>query len=118
LRIEVRHPVRLLAGGLTALVLVLTILSVEVLVVGPNLEPDGVDGVIAPGLLGFGVQPMQALDVDTDGPPRELLYLGGNADLYVLVDPCREDTVEFVSVGSTRLVVIDEVLCGEPTSGQ
>ncbi len=40
-----------------------------------------------------------------------MLYLGGNADLYVLVHPCDGDTVEFVSVGSTRLVVIDEVAC-------
>jgi DNA-binding NarL/FixJ family response regulator len=45
------------------------------------------------------------------------LYLGGNADLYVLVDPCDEDTVEFVSVGSTRLVVIDEVVCAPAGAG-
>jgi CheY-like chemotaxis protein len=44
-------------------------------------------------------------------PPRAVLYLGGNADLYVLVDPCNDDEVEFVSVGSQRLVVIDEVTC-------
>jgi hypothetical protein len=40
-----------------------------------------------------------------------VLYLGGNADLYVLVYPCDDDEVEYVSVGSTRLVVIDEVTC-------
>ena len=38
-------------------------------------------------------------------------YLGGNADLYVMVDPCADDDVTYVSVGSTRLRVIDEVTC-------
>ena len=54
---------------------------------------------------------MQAYDVDNGGPPRAVLYLGGNADLYVLVDPCNDDEVEFVSVGSQRLVVIEEITC-------
>ena len=58
---------------------------------------------------------MRAFDVDSGGEAREVLYLGGNADLYVLVDPCDDDTVELVSVGSTRLVVIDEVSCPAPT---
>jgi hypothetical protein len=49
--------------------------------------------------------------VDEAREPRGVLYLGGNADLYVLVNPCEDDTVEFVSVGSSRLVVIDEVSC-------
>ncbi len=57
---------------------------------------------------------MLAFDVDGAREPREILYLGGNADLYVLVDPCDDDTVEYVSVGSTRLVVIDEVTCASP----
>lgn len=42
---------------------------------------------------------------------RDALYLGGNADLYVLVDPCRDDEIEMVSVGAHRLEVIDEVSC-------
>jgi hypothetical protein len=29
----------------------------------------------------------------------------------VLVDPCNDDEVEFVSVSSRRLVVIDEITC-------
>ena len=37
--------------------------------------------------------------------------LGGNADLYVLVYPCDNDAVEYVSVGAHRLEVIDEVTC-------
>ena len=40
--------------------------------------------------------------------------MSGDADLYVLVDPCNDDTVELVPVGSTRLVVIDEITCPEP----
>ena len=43
-----------------------------------------------------------------------MLYLGGNAGLYVLVNPCNDDSVELVSVGATRLVVIDEVTCSRP----
>ena len=57
---------------------------------------------------------MRAFDVDSGSEAREVLYLGGNADLYVLVDPCNDDSVELVSVGSTRLVVIDEITCSEP----
>jgi hypothetical protein len=41
------------------------------------------------------------------------LYLGGNADLYVLYDPCVE-TVRFVPVGSSRVMFIDEVTCPAP----
>jgi hypothetical protein len=49
------------------------------------------------------------VEVDS-GQERELLYLGGNADLYVLVDHC-DDAVHYVSVGATRLQVIDELTC-------
>jgi hypothetical protein len=111
LQIDGLKPRRVLTGTLVALVLILTILSIEVLVVGPDLQPDGAHGVLAPKILGFRAQPMQAFDVDGARESREILYLGGNADLYVLVNPCEDDTVEFVSVGSTRLVVIDEVSC-------
>ena len=38
-------------------------------------------------------------------------YSGGNADLYVLVDVCDNDRVDYVSVSTQRLVVIDEVTC-------
>jgi hypothetical protein len=89
----------------------LTVLTVEATVVGPDFGPSGAREFIAPTVLGFSAQPMQAYDVNEAGPPREVLYLGGNADLYVLVDPCNDDEVEYVSVGSQRLVVIDEVTC-------
>ena len=52
-----------------------------------------------------------AHDVWGERPPREVLYLGGNADLYVLVDPCNDDAVEMMSVGSSRIDIIDEVTC-------
>ena len=58
---------------------------------------------------------MRAFDLDPGGPPRDVLYLGGNADLYVLVDPCNDDEVDLVSVSRHRLVVIDEVVCDVPS---
>lgn len=111
LRIERVSPRRALAGGLAALLMFIGVLGVEALLVGPDLRTDGEHGILAPTVLGFNAQPMRAFDVDAGGEPREVLYLGGNADLYVLVDPCNDDEVEYVSVGSTRLVVIDEVTC-------
>jgi hypothetical protein len=54
---------------------------------------------------------MRWIDVDADGTEQDMLYLGGNADLYVLIDPCNDDETVFVSVGSARLIVIDEVDC-------
>jgi len=110
-RITRVRPAQAFAGGLLALFAFFTILSTEVLLVGPVLQPEGARGVLAPRVLGFNAEPMQAFDVDGAREPRQVLYLGGNADLYVLVDPCDDDTVEYVSVGSTRLVVIDEVTC-------
>ena len=89
----------------------LTVLSTEALLIGPDFRPGGVDGWLAPRVLGFSAQPMLAIDVGGERAPREVLYLGGNADLYVLVDPCDDDRVEFVSVGSTRLEVIETVTC-------
>jgi len=114
LRLEKIRPMRMLIGAGAALVLFMALLAAEGLFVGPDLGTRGAGGWIAPRVLGFKAQPMQAFDVDKGGEPREVLYLGGNADLYVLVDPCNDDTVELVSVGSTRLVVIDEVTCTGP----
>jgi CheY-like chemotaxis protein len=110
LRIQA-SPRRTLVSGLAVLLAFLTVLTVEATVIGPDFGPSGARGFIAPTVLGFSAQPMQANDVNEAGPPREVLYLGGNADLYVLVDPCNDDEVEYVSVGSQRLVVIDEVTC-------
>jgi DNA-binding NarL/FixJ family response regulator len=114
LRLEKIRPRRMLVGAGAVLVLFMALLAGESLLAGPDLGTRGEGGWIAPRVLGFNAQPMQAFDVDTGGEPRERLYLGGNADLYVLVDPCNDDTVELVSVGSTRLVVIDEITCSGP----
>ena len=65
-------------------------------------------------LIGFRAQPVLHTDVGGDSATRELLYLGGNADLYVFVDPCNDNEVWFVSVGSSRLENIDEVTCSAP----
>jgi hypothetical protein len=99
-----------IAGSLAAILLFLTVLSIEVAIVGPDLRVDGAHGFIAPRVLGFSATPMYAVDVDGSREPREVLYLGGNADLYVLVNPCNDD-VNYVSVGSTQLQVIDIVDC-------
>ena len=104
-------PARTLLGGAVVLVLCLAALTVEVTAVGPQFGTKGAEGVIAPTVLGFGTQPMRWIDVDADGKEQDVLYLGGNADLYVLIDPCNDDETLFVSVGATRLVVIDEVSC-------
>jgi hypothetical protein len=111
LRMSRMNPRRAFVGGLFATVVFLTALSTEAMVTGPDFQADGVHGFLAPRVLGFQAQPMLAFAVDGDRAPREVLYLGGNADLYVLVYPCDDDEVEYVSVGSTRLVVIDEVTC-------
>jgi hypothetical protein len=111
LRITGISPSRAFAYGVATIITFLAVLSFEVFVVGPDFGPKGVNGVLAPRVLGFSAQPVRAFDVDGDGVPREVLYLGGNADLYVLVYPCGDDLVEYVSVGSTRLEIIDEVIC-------
>ena len=98
LRLEKIRPMRMLVGAGAVLVLFMALLAGEALFVGPNLGTRGAGGWLVPAVLGFRAQPMQAFDVDS-GESREVLYLGGNADLYVLVDPCNDDTVEFVSVG-------------------
>ena len=102
LRIEIR-PIRTLIGALVALLVFLAAVSVETVLIGPDFGPRGANGLIVPRLLGFNAQPMQVFEVDADDEPRELLYLGGNADLHVLVDPCNENQVELVSVGRHRL---------------
>ena len=52
-------------------------------------------------------------DLDEKQEPLGALYLGGNADLYVLYDPCAE-TVRLVPVGSSRVEMIDQVNCRSP----
>jgi DNA-binding NarL/FixJ family response regulator len=99
-----------MSGTALVLVLFVGVLVYETEVVGPDLRNDGVHGWIAPRVLGVGAQPVEATNVNTD-EVREVLYLGGNADLYVLVDPCRDGLVDMVSVGAHRLVIIDEIMC-------
>ena len=110
IRIEgISIPVAVLASLLFSL-LFIGVLSYEVFFVGPDLRTDGEHGYIAPKVLGVNAVPVEAHNIDT-GEVSEVLYLGGNADLYVLVDVCDGDRVDYVSVGTRKLVVIDEVTC-------
>jgi hypothetical protein len=88
-----------------------------VIFVGPRFGTKGAEGFIAPTVLGFRAQPMSWIDLESDGKQQDVLYLGGNADLYLLVDPCNDDKTLFVSVGASRLVVIDEVTCSHADGG-
>ena len=115
LRIEGVRTSSIVGSGILVAVVFIGVLVYETEIVGPDLRNDGVHGWIAPRILGIGAQPMEASDLNT-GETREVLYLGGNADLYVLIDPCQDDRIEMVSVGSHRLVVIDEISC-EPEDG-
>ncbi|MFC2053456.1 hypothetical protein ACFLV7_04040 [Chloroflexota bacterium] len=56
---------------------------------------------------------MMLYDLDEVHEPLGALYLGGNADLYVLYDPCAE-TVRLVPVGASRVELIDQVECRPP----
>jgi hypothetical protein len=110
IRIEGIRPGAAVAGSLLALMAFIGVLAYEVFIVGPDLRIDGEHGFLTPRVLGINAQPVSAVNVDT-GESADLLYLGGNADLYVLVDPCDNGRVDMVSVGSHRLVVIDEIAC-------
>ena len=91
-------------------ILFLVVLGGEIWVKGPDLRADGMHGILAPQMLGLSARPMMLYDLDGNLPPLGALYLGGNADLYVLYDPC-EETVRLVPVGSSRVEMIDEVDC-------
>lgn len=112
LRIKIR-PRGVLIGTFAALILFLTAIGGESMLIGPQFGVGGEGGFIAPRVLGFNAQPMLVFNLES-GEPRELLYLGGNADLYVLLDPCIDNEIELVSVSQYRLVVIDEVTCAAP----
>jgi DNA-binding NarL/FixJ family response regulator len=88
----------------------LVVLSAEVLLEGPDLRTDGVHGILAPKVLGFSAKPARLHNLDGQFDPIEALYIGGNADLYVLYDPCEEVT-RMVPVGSSRVEIIDQVTC-------
>lgn len=77
---------------------------------GPDLRTDGVHGFIAPKVLGLSARPAMFYDLEEKRPPLSALYIGGNADLYVLYDPC-EKVVRLIPVGSSRVRMIREVQC-------
>ena len=85
----------------------------EVFVRGPDLRTDGVHGILVTKVLDVSARPVMLYDLDEKQEPLGALYLGGNADLYVLYDPCAE-TVRLVPVGSSRVEVIDQVNCRSP----
>ena len=88
----------------------LLVLSAEVFIRGPVLRPDGLHGFLAPKVLDLSAKPVRIFDLDEKQPPLEALYLGGNADLYVLYDPCKK-TVRMIPVGSSRVEYIKRVEC-------
>ena len=101
--------------GFLGLILIVFLLALgaEVLIMGPDLRADGLHGILAPKVLGFSAIPVMLFDLDEHHEPLGALYLGGNADLYVLYDPCTE-TVRLVPVGASRVELIDEVDCRSP----
>lgn len=101
--------------GFLGLILIVFLLALgaEVLIMGPDLRADGLHGILAPKVLGFKAIPMMLYDLDEKHEPLGALYLGGNADLYVLYDPCTE-TVRLVPVGASRVELIDRVDCRSP----
>jgi DNA-binding NarL/FixJ family response regulator len=104
------EPGRVLGFLGVVIIVFLLALGTEVWIVGPDLRTDGLHGVLAPEVLGFRARPVMLYDLDEVQEPLGALYLGGNADLYVLYDPCVE-TVRFVPVGSSRVELIDQVTC-------
>jgi CheY-like chemotaxis protein len=106
-------PRRVIIFLAVIIIVLLLILGIEVWVQGPDLRTDGLHGVVVQQVLGFYAQPVTLYDLDGILEPLEMLYLGGNADLYVLYDPCTE-VVRFSPVGSTRVELIDQVTCLSP----
>ena len=110
-RIEFARPRVAAFAAIAFTFLFITALGTEVLLRGPSFTEKGAESVLVSKFLGFRAQPAIVTDVDGALPVRQRLYLGGNADLYVLVDPCNGDKVEMVSVGSSRMEIIDEISC-------
>ena len=98
--------------GVLLLVLLIA-LGAELEIWGPDLREDGLHGVLVTELLGFKAQPVLVFDLSGENEPMGALYLGGTADLYVFYNPC-EDTVELLSVSSSRVKFIDRVTCPPP----
>lgn len=98
--------------GLVMIVFMLA-LGAEVHIIGPDLRADGLHGILAPKVLGLGAKPVMLYDLNEKNEPLGALYLGGNADLYVLYDPCAE-VVRLVPVGASRVELIERVDCRSP----
>ena len=111
LRIEFVRPQRAAVAAVAIALLFLSALSAEVLIQGPTFGEKGAEGFLVPKFMGFSARPAIVTDVDGALPVRQRLYLGGNADLYIFVDPCNNDKVEMVSVGSSRIEIVDEISC-------
>jgi DNA-binding NarL/FixJ family response regulator len=111
LRIQIARPRRAAFAAIAIGFVFITALGVEVLIRGPEFGEKGAEGGLVTKFMGFKAQPVIVTDVDDKLPVRQRLYLGGNADLYVLVDACNGDKIEMVSVGSSRIEVVDEISC-------
>ena len=90
------------------LLIFLLVLGAEILVLVPDLRTDGLHGFQSPTVLDLSARPVMVFDLDEKHEPLGVLYLGGNADLNVLYDPCVE-TVRFIPVGSSRVEHIKQV---------
>jgi len=110
-RIDFDSPRRAAIAAISISLLFLSALSAEVLIQGPTFGEKGAEGILVPKFLGFSARPAIVTDVDGALPVRQRLYLGGNADLYIFVDPCNGDKIEMVSVGSSRIDIVDEISC-------
>ncbi len=114
-RLHLPHlePGRVIAFLGVVILVFLLVLGMEVLILGPDLQADGLHGVLAPTVLGLRARPVMLYDLEERQEPLGALYLGGTADLYVLYDPCT-DTTRFFPVSSSRVEQIDEVTCRSP----
>jgi DNA-binding NarL/FixJ family response regulator len=110
LRIARVRSGRAIASAAVIVAIFLSIVSYEVAVRGPEFDERGEVGWIAPSVLGFNAEPVRVTDLEGE-TVTEMLLLGSNGDIYVLVDPCDSDRVDYVSAGASQLSVIERVSC-------